>query len=120
LVFAKVILLFWGGLFVLVLSQLSTKFGTRGELISYTSALIFPKIEIGGIWWGFSGVFGTHLEHAWNIVGTIYIDCEGVTRFRGTGVEHAWNLGGTLFIFFACSRKHERWKNVNAGVIFNL
>jgi hypothetical protein len=71
LVFAKVILLFWGGLFVLVLSQLSTKFGTR-----------------------FGGVFGTHLEQAWNIVGTIYIDFEIVTRMRGTGVELAWNLGG--------------------------
>jgi len=38
-------------------------------------------------------VFGTDLEQAWNIVGTIYIDFEGVTRIRGTSVEHGWNLG---------------------------
>jgi len=40
--------------------------------------------------------FGTRLEQAWNIVGTIYIDYQRVTRMRGTSVEHAWNLGGDL------------------------
>jgi len=73
--------------------------------------------NVVGVFWG---VFGTHLEQAWNIVGTIYIDYQRVTSIRGTSVEHAWNLVGIWGIFFACSRKHERWKNVNAGVIFNL
>ena len=44
----------------------------------------------------FWNTFGTLLEQAWNIVGTIYIDFEGVTRIRGTSVEHWWNLGMDL------------------------
>jgi len=47
--------------------------------------------NVVGVFWG---VFGTHLEQAWNIVGTIYIDCQRVTSIRGTSVEHAWNLVG--------------------------
>jgi hypothetical protein len=39
--------------------------------------------------------FGTHLELAWNIVGTISVDCQLVIRYFGTSVELGWNLGGT-------------------------
>jgi len=56
--------------------------------------------------------FGTRLEQAWNIVGTIYIDYQRVTRMRGTSVEHAWNLGGDLGGSSFFLLVHE---NVNAG-----
>ena len=58
------------------------------------------------------------LEHVWNKRGTSLEQLTLILRELQGFVERAWNIGGTwggLFIFFACSRKHERWKNVNAG-----
>jgi len=64
---------------------------------------------LGGVW----NAFGTRLEQAWNIVGTIYIDFEGVTRIRGTSGERAWNLGKDLGGF--CSFFLLVHENMNAG-----
>jgi hypothetical protein len=72
LVFAKVILLFWGGWFVVVLSQLSTKFATR-----------FERILVGS------------LEHIWNMRGTSLEQFILIVKELQGFVERAWNMRGT-------------------------